>query len=93
MTEHPITLVVTGLAKLATSAPELVRVEEYRRDAGYLQLHVYPGSEDNAGAIIGRRGETIERIRALVEELAGSRGMVVKVKVVSPVGAHEGSSR
>jgi predicted RNA-binding protein YlqC (UPF0109 family) len=75
------------MARILTSNPDLVAVEEVRRDRDFMLLHIHPGSDDNAGAIIGTGGRNIERIRALAVDYAFALGMTAKIKVLSGVGA------
>ncbi|MGH2610211.1 MAG: hypothetical protein ACRDHF_14110 [Tepidiformaceae bacterium] len=84
---HPTATYVLGMARVLTSDPARVEVEEVRRDREFLLLHIHPGSDDNAGAIIGTRGANIERIRLLAQEHAAVHGLTVKIKVLSGVGA------
>jgi len=84
MTEHPLTLIVRGLVHLAAEDPGVVVVEQVRHASGTLRIFVTPGSAENTGMIIGRHGARIERVRALVNELAEAHGLTVFIKVLTP---------
>jgi len=59
-------------------------VEQVRHASGTLRIFVTPGSAENTGMIIGRHGARIERVRALVNELAEAHGLTVFIKVLTP---------
>jgi predicted RNA-binding protein YlqC (UPF0109 family) len=69
------------LARALVDDPGEVRVESFDEEDGttVLELHV---AEDDLGKVIGRRGRTVNALRAVMRACATKRGGRVLVDVV-----------
>lgn len=81
---HQLTEIIARRAKELAANPDAVAVVEQRREDRFLLVHIYPGTYENIGAIIGVGAENIEGLRRYVESLAAGLEITVKVRVITP---------